>query len=178
MFQEHRTPLVEHDPLGWPAARLAQAHAEAERELLAAVLADHTVGVALASREGVRRWHFMHADLRLMWIASGLCRRRDLVTLLRLIRGGLQGEYLWDLTRSRANAGASMRWSDAALVAFARAELRSEQLIVRFARRLLELDARLKWATALHQRLVAALDLSITSPPIGIYPAAPMRGAA
>jgi hypothetical protein len=168
------------DRVGWRAAQLAQAHAAAELALLAAVLADHSVGVALASREGVRRWHFTHEDLRLIWIASGLCRWHDLVTLLRLVRAGLAGENLWDSTQTRANAGASMLWSDASLVAFAQSELASSQLVTRRARRLLELDARLDRATLHHRAMVSALDLDIPlSAQDDTYPAAlPLRGAA
>jgi hypothetical protein len=171
-------PFADHQ-LGWRAAQLAQAHAAAELALLAAVLADHSVGVALASREGVRRWHFTHEDLRLIWIASGLCRWHDLVTLLRLVRAGLQGENLWDSTQTRANAGTSMLWSDATLVAFALSELASPQFVTLLARRLLEVDARRDRATCHYHGMLEALDLSTTSLPLpGIYAAESMRGAA
>jgi hypothetical protein len=141
------------------AVRLAEERADAELELVGAILAAPAVGVSAAERVGVTPHLFSQDDLQALYIVTAHARHRERLAVLRLARAMLRDLGMWDDYDTR-DFTRGMSWGHESLVALA-CSYPGPSLVPLRARQLIELCARQEAATAHYQRLVGLLDGTI-----------------
>jgi hypothetical protein len=121
------------------AVEFAQKRAEAETEMVAAVLADSARAVPLAEAEGVVFHCFSHPDLRLVYLAADVLRDSPVLDVLVLARRALKAEGYWC---ADGPISFGMRWSNETLSALAFHVPFHADATVMLARWLVDLDHR------------------------------------
>lgn len=83
---------------------------EMERDVVAAILADHGRSIAMAEAEGLTPAHFHEHDLRILFCAADVGRDRDILTVLKIARHTLRVNGFWEDERGAGTK--SSRWND------------------------------------------------------------------
>lgn len=93
-----KTTIPVNDDFGLAQARLAEQRHDAEREVVAAILADPATLLPVAKEAGLRVGDFWSRDVRLIFCACDVAAHLGKDAVLRLARKALRAEMLWDAT--------------------------------------------------------------------------------